>query len=96
MTKIIITTIALIFLAGCASHTQQPEYRPYTENQYEAWRTCRVDYLNEHKIIGKPPTPVDAFFFGQTIDMDNDLKLHGPAMDKAVDACMRGKGYKRS
>lgn len=95
--------VLLLLLAGCA--TQQPEYKPYTENQYNDWRQCRVDYENAH-----PPNIKSDVFLAPKDDnfaagfatfmwgpaAGGTMNHSGPAMDKAVDGCMASKGYKRS
>jgi hypothetical protein len=88
-------TCTILLLSGCAA---QSEYIPFNDTTYHAWQSCRVDYENTHT-----PSPYTENATGAVIttriifgsSAADNMAQSGPEMDKAIDECMRDRGFTR-
>lgn len=84
--------LVLAFLTACASNTP-PRYLPDNESQFDSWRQCRIAYQQEHNPGCNPCHGIS--LLPEIDNMQDNAKLEGPAMSRAIDACMILKGYRR-
>lgn len=81
-----------LLLSACAANGV-PEFTP-DEGSYQAWRGCRVAYEDAHNPPKAYAMDWQTIVLGDAAtNMAGNAKLEGPEMDKAVNACMKAKGF---